>query len=175
MINIRVSGVDEVVRALKELKASTKEKLHMLAERLMNEGYDIAVRGFDEAKYAGTKDVKVDPPVWEGDTLVLRAHGNSVAFIEFGTGKHYEEYPDESMLSKIGAVGRGQYDKHKGEHPPWIYLGDAGDLGEIKAYKKSTGEPIVSTMGNPPARAMYDASKVLDKEHVLQIAKEVFK
>lgn len=174
MLDIQIKGVVETIKALEDFRNQIEENIKVLAVRLMNEGYDIAEAGFAEAKYAGVKDVNVDPPVWDGDTLILRANGNSVAFIEFGTGTFYEEYPDPTMRSRIGAVGRGQYDKKKGENPPWVYIGDAGDLGEIKAYKK-TGEAIVSTMGNPPARAMYEASKVLDKDHIMQIAREVFK
>lgn len=173
MIDIQIKGVTELIKTLEELKKQTAVKVEQLAMRLMSEGYYIADAGFARAQYAGTKDVEVWFPFWQGDTLILRAYGESVAFIEFGTGTFYEEYPEPAMRAKVGAVGRGQYDKKKGENPPWIYIGDAGELGEIKAYKK-TGEPIVSTMGNPPARAMYDASKVLDKDHVMQIAREVF-
>ena len=138
MLSIEIKGVDSVLKEIKDLTKPLEKKIRELAERLLNEGYGIAVVGFTEAKYAGKKDVEVDLPVWEGDTLILRAHGDSVAFIEFGTGTHYERYPDPSLLTKIGAVDRGQYDKKKGEHPPWVYLGDAGDLGEIISYKRCT-------------------------------------
>ena len=110
-------------------------------------------------------------PYWEGNTLYLEANGNSVAFIEFGSGKTYEEYPSDKLPK--GVVPHGEYGKKKGRKPPWVYVGEAGDNGTVLAHKKD-GRAVVRTMGNPPARAMYNASKVFDKDHVLQVAKEVF-
>lgn len=141
---------------------------------MMDEGYQVASVLFTDALYAGTNDVVVDAPVWEDDRLVLRANGNAVAFIEFGTGKFYEDYPNQDAYSKLGLSQRGEYGKGKGAHPPWRYIGDAGNLGVVLKHK-SDGTDVIQTYGNPPARAMYQATVTLtDQQRLTEIAREVF-
>lgn len=177
MLSIRVTGFQTTIRDLENLIKTLDDKVKELVERLMREGYDIASVKFADAKYAGRNDVIVSPPIWEGNTMVLRANGDNVAFIEFGTGSVFEDYPEPAMRNKVGAVGRGQYGKKQGKGT-WVYVGDAGNLGYVRAIKKrgkDKGQSVVETVGNPPARAMYEASLVLDREHIEAVAREVFK
>lgn len=176
MIGIKITGIATAIRRLEALKKRIPDRAKELAERLMKEGYDVASVLFKDARYAGTNDVEVATPVWEDDVLVLRANGDAVAFIEFGTGKgYYEDYPDQSVYSKLGLSNRGEYGKGKGAHPPWRYIGDAGNDGVILKHKND-GTDVVQTYGNNPARAMYQATvTVSDREKILEIAKEVFR
>ena len=171
MITFTISGIDKTIKELQDYATSLPVKLKTLVETLMYEGWDIAAAGFANALYAGTKDVTLDVPQWQDNTMYLVAHGEHVAFIEFGSGVTYEEYPADVLPE--GVVEHGKYGKGQGANPPWVYVGDAGDLGYTLAKKKD-GRSVVRTYGNPPARAMYDASKVLDKEHIEQVAKEIF-
>lgn len=172
MINLEFYNIDNAVRQIEEYANSLMEKLHRLLELLMNEGWEIAAVGFSEAVYDGDRDVMLNLPYWEGDTIYLVANGKSVAFIEFGSGTTYEEYPPDKKPSEV--LPHGEFGKKKGKEPPWVYVGNAGDNGTVLAYKKD-GRAVVRTEGNPPARAMYNASKVLDKEHIQKMAREVFK
>ena len=176
MFNIKITGIESAIQKLEAYNKFIIDRTQKVAEQLMQAGYEVASIGFSNARYAGTNDVEVDLPVWEGETLVLRANGNAVAFIEFGTGKgYYEDYPNQEAYSKLGMSQRGEYGKKKGAHPPWRYIGDAGNLGVVLKHK-SNGTDVVQTYGNPPARAMYQATiTVADKEKALEIAKEVFK
>lgn len=171
MITFHISGINKAMQELRAYATSLPVKMRVLVETLMNEGWEIAAAGYANALYAGKKDVQLDTPYWDGNTMYLVAHGEHVAFIEFGSGTTYEDYPSEKLPS--GIVAHGEYGKKQGANPPWVYVGEPGDLGYTIAKKKD-GRRVVRTYGNPPARAMYDASKVLDKEHIWQVAREVF-
>lgn len=170
MIKFEFPNLGQAMQDITRYADSLANKFHTLLEILGSEGFEIADAGFRDARYAGHNDVRVAFPYFEGETLYLTADGDAVAFIEFGSGTFYEPYP----ITVQGVDERGTYGKHMGEHPPWKYEGDAGNLGVI-IRRRGNGKDLVETYGNPPARAMYNASKVFDKEHVLQVAKEVFK
>ena len=175
MLNISETGIDETVEFLNSLAMVTTYKLRSVLEQLMDEGYSIAVRIFSRALYAGTNDVIVDPPHWEGDTLVLTAEGNAVAFIEFGTGINYYDYPDPTVYGKLGMAQHGQFEKGHGSQIRWWYEGEPGTAGRPKRRRDGTYDDRWSTSwGNPPARAMYEASKVLDKERILAAVQGAF-
>lgn len=180
MLSIQCKGLTRLIVEFKNYPRTIEEKTRELVERLMQAGYDVADAGFKNAVYAGTNDVYVWKPFWDGNRMVLQATSDKgvVAFIEFGAGTYYEGYPDPVMQANSGAVGRGQYGGKHGENPPWVYVGDPGNAGFVKAEKKSgkrKGQLVVETMGNPPARAMYNASKKFDLEEVVAMAREVFK
>ena len=170
MISVKVKGIDEAVKYLKKYQNSLQAKAKQVIEKLGQAGYEVASAKFASAIYAGTNDVEVTTR-WENDTLVLEAHGNAVCFIEFGTGVHYEEqYP--VPYTGDGLVGRGQFGYKLGSHDSWRYKGDPGNEGEVIKEGKHKGE--VLTHGNPPARAMYDATETA-RSKIESIVKEVFK
>lgn len=173
----------DIKKTIDELQAYQKtlvDKVRSGLERLMQEGYAIATLKFADAQYAGTNDVVVNPPYWDGNTLILRANGNAVAFIEFGTGLNYYEYPEPEMRTNVGAVGLGQYGKGHGKWTQWWYIGEPGTGGSKKRHFREDGsvwyDDVYSTSwGNPPARAMYEASRVLRRERIEQIMKEALR
>jgi hypothetical protein len=174
MVSVKVSGINDTIKHIKRVKKGLNGKMRELLERLAEEGYNVASAKFDEALYAGDKHAMVLKPIWKRNRLILSAIGESVAFIEFGTGTHYDypdDYPEES---KEGVTERGQYGKKRGSNPPWTYVGEPGNTGAI-IHTKKDGRTVVKTYGNPPARAMLQASLTMrDMARIEQIAKEVF-
>jgi len=180
MFSFKVKGIQNATALVDTLKNTLPYKVKQFLEILMQEGYSVADDLFHTAIYAGTNDVQVEFPYWEGDTLYLTASGDSVAFIEFGSGTFYgEQYPTDiagdggDPYSTIGMERRGNYGQGKGASDTWGFYGEAGNEGiEVK---KKNGKTVVLTHGNPPARAMYMAAMtVSDKSRILAIAKEVF-
>ena len=172
MIKFQFPNLEKAMSDVVAYSYALKAMFNNLLEILLNEGWEIAAAGFSDAVYDGERDVLLNLPYWDKHMLILEANGHSVAFIEFGSGTAYEDYPPDAKPKEI--LEHGTYGKKLGKNPPWVYVGEKGENGEVLAYKKD-GRAVVRTMGNPPARAMYNASKVLDKEHILQVAREVFK
>lgn len=185
MLEIKITGVDEALSKLTEYKRTFPDKLKEVVELLMYEGYQVAVAMFNEAIYEGTNDVTVDLPFWEDDRLMLYAHGEAVAFIEFGTGTIASPYPTTiegktiDPYSKLHLSRRGEYGKKHGENPPWYYPAERGLGNKGRPKRISEGnysDKWAIAYGNPPARAMFSATEtVANKERALEIAREVFK
>lgn len=169
-MEIRVSGIDSLIGKLKTYQKSLEDKQHRLLEELAKIGIDVATVRFQTAQYDGENDVVVSgTPEWVGDNkLFITATGQSVTFIEFGTGIHYaEQHPKANALGFI----RGAYGQGKGSRDTWGYYGSPGTNGQVI---KETGKgSVVLTHGNSPARAMYDSAKEM-RNQVLDIAREVF-
>ena len=180
MFNVKVKGIPNAIALIDTLQNTLQYKCNIMLEALMQEGYEVANYLFHTAIYAGTNDVQVEYPYWEGDTLYLTASGDTVAFIEFGSGTYYkDQYPADIVgdggdpYSTLGMERRGNYGQGKGASDTWGFYGEAGNEGWVK--EKKNGKSVVLTHGNPPARAMYMAAvTVADKERILAIAKEVF-
>lgn len=159
MLQIQVDGLDALIRRLQNLSKSLDEKKKEFLERLAQIGIDRATVGFAEAEYDGEKQADVSPsPVWiDENTIAVQASGKSVLFIEFGSGLiGYGHELAKQMGYGPGTwseseEGKGHWDDPKG----WYY-----------AHGKKS-------FGNPPARAMYEASKDMRRE-MLNIAREVF-
>lgn len=169
-MNIRITGVKETIGRLKKYRAELSDKNRTFLEKLAEIGIDTASVRFSQAQYDGENDVVVgSSPEWlNDDTLVIKAAGQAVLFIEFGTGVHYsEQHPKAAELG----FTRGSYGQGKGKQDSWGYYGAPGTNG--RTVVKKDGSTVVITHGNPPARAMYDASKEM-RENILSVAKEVF-
>lgn len=167
---IKITGFDKILKRLDSYQNVTQEKQKELLERLASLGVNKAEIVFKTAQYDGTNDVVVEPPKWiDENTIQIVARGKAVTFIEFGSGVTYSE--QHPWASEVGAI-RGQYGKGKGKNPSWTYYGEAGTNG--KFIRASDKGDVIRTKGNPPARAMYLASKEI-KEKILEICKEVYK
>lgn len=170
-MEIKVRGLDRLISRLEAYQKSLEEKQHTLLRELTMVGIDVAEAKFQTAQYDGDNDVIVNKqPEWVGDNkLFLTATGNSITFIEFGTGIHYaEQHPKAAALGAI----RGAYGQGKGSRDSWGYYGNPGTNGRV--VKENDKGTVVLTHGNPPARAMYDSAKEM-RNQVANIAREVFK
>jgi hypothetical protein len=169
-MEIRVTGVDRIIAKLKAYQKSLEDKQHRLLEELAKVGIDVAAARFSTAQYDGDNDVVVNgTPEWVGDNkLFITATGQSVTFIEFGTGIHYaEQHPKANALGFV----RGAYGQGKGSRDSWGYYGSPGTNGRV--IKENDKGSVVITHGNPPARAMYDSAKEM-RNQIVDIAREVF-
>ena len=156
---IVINGLSQgnVASAIKELRlyaAWVEQKEAELRSRLASLGATVASIQFARAIYSGTNDVsvRVDDT---GSVAVIYAEGESVAFIEFGSGiTHGYGHPQAGELG----MGPGTYPEGKGhwDNPNgWWY---------------AHGQ---HTYGNPPAMAMYKAVQAMTEE-LTRIAREVF-
>ena len=160
-------SIDEAVKQLDDYSKSLDAKVEELRRRLASEGYLIAETQFGTAIYDGHNDVSVEL-LDEGNKLVVRASGQSVLFIEFGTGVTFQTYHPkrgELGMNEVGTYGHGLGKLNGG----WRYKGEKGTNGEDDPKH----EGYVHTYGNPANMPMYNASKDM-RAHVLQIAREVF-
>ena len=169
IVSVKVQGLEELKSKLINYRNSFDSKQKECLRRLAEIGIDEAKVRFGNAQYDGTNDVIVNSPQWISDNrIAITATGESVAFIEFGTGVFYsEQHPYANEMN----IQRGTFGQGKGSQNTWGYYGEGGSNGE---YLKSTDKgDLYLTHGNPPARAMYEASKKMQGE-ILRIVKEVF-
>lgn len=164
-MRITVNATD-TINSLMQYRKSIPYKVKRFLNYLSELGIQTAKLKFDTAQYDGVNDVVVEPVKWVSDTkLQIVASGTTILFIEFGTGITYtEQHP---QAGEFGFV-RGGYGKGMGKRRGWAYKGETGTNGAL------LDNGLVLTHGNPPARAMYGASKIM-KAKIREIAKEVFK
>ena len=150
-------SIDKAIKELRQYSAWIQKKEDELRSRLAMLGATVASIKFSRAIYNGSNDVsvRVDDT---GSVAVIYAEGESVAFIEFGSGiKYGYGHPQAGEFGfgpgtwSDGDEGKGHWDN---EHGWWFGSGQ-------------------HTYGNPPAMAMYSAVKEIT-ENVTKIAKEVF-
>ena len=142
------------IRELRLYKQWVEAKETELRMRLAQLGATVASIQFSRAIYNGSKDVTVRVDA-TGSVAVIYAEGESVAFIEFGSGIKYGYGHPQAGEHGVGPgtyPGKGHWDNPKG----WWY-------GHGK-----------HSYGNPPAMAMYDAVQTMTEE-LTKIAREVFR
>lgn len=149
------NAIKEVKRYKQEFEAKEKEFIKRLAEL----GVSVASSGFAMADYDGVNDVQVTM-TQSGGSSVVTAFGETVGFIEFGTGVKYPEWDASGV--EYTPPKHGTYGKGRGKNPHGWY------------FKQSDGASARHTYGNPPAEAMRTARDVM-VERVIQIAREVWK
>ena len=155
-ISIQLSdeSIKNGIRELRIYKKWVEAKETELRMRLAQLGATVASIQFSRAIYNGSKDVTVRVDA-TGTVAVIYAEGESVAFIEFGSGIKY-----------------GYGHPQAGEHGvgPGTYPGK-GHWGNPKGWWYGHGQ---HSYGNPPAMAMYDAVQTMT-EQLTRIAREVFR
>lgn len=155
-ISIQLSdeSIKHGIRELRLYKQWVEAKETELRMRLAQLGATVASIQFSRAIYNGSKDVTVRVDA-TGSVAVIYAEGESVAFIEFGSGIKYGYGHPQAGEHGVGPgtyPGKGHWDNPKG----WWY-------GHGK-----------HSYGNPPAMAMYDAVQTMTEE-LTKIAREVFR
>ena len=145
------ASVSRAQRRLDEYVADLIEKANTVCERLATIGAVRASLDFSRAIYNGTNDVEVTvEPIDNG--YAIHARGNTVLFIEFGSGASYGYgHPEPEGYGPGTYPGKGHWDDPNG----WWY-------GNHE-----------HSYGNPPAAAMYHAKQDVLQE-VQRIADEVF-
>ena len=156
-------SIAKAIKQLKEYKKDFKKKEQVFIKKLAEIGVSVAQAEYAAADYDGVNDVQVRFDQ-SGTRASVIAWGDSVGFIEFGTGIRNPEWVDTDNVSgdpytppKHGTYGKGQGARPKG----WYYVPDEG----AKARH---------TYGNTPAEALLSARNEM-VEKVIDIAREVWK
>ena len=152
-------SIDAAVKMVQQYEKDFEAKEQEFVRRLAEIGVRVAQTGFATADYDGVNDVVVSlEKTTEGYSVV--AAGETVGFIEFGTGVKYPEWDNPGV--EYTPPAHGTYGKGKGKNPwGWWFNPHEGGMG-------------MHTYGNPPAEAMLTARNEMI-ERVTQIAREVWK
>lgn len=158
VVPLSESGIQKIQDELSVYRKWQEEKARELTERLASLGATVASIRFSRAVYTGPKDVDVTVEELPNGYKV-KADGESVLFIEFGSGVTYGYGHPEA--GEFG-MGPGTYPDGKGhwDDPKGWYLPKSAGGGH--------------TFGNPPAMPMYEARKAIEQE-LPRIVKEVFR
>ena len=169
-LHLSRKSINKAIREVEGYRYWIERKCHELVDRLAKEGVYVARIRFETAQYDGTNDAIVYDTS-EGYTVAkVKAIGNSVLFIEFGTGVYYaDEHPEAAENGMI----RGEYGAGHGKNENgWVYEGDPGTYGQpVTVNGVPTGR--VHTFGNPANMPMYLATTEL-RTKFADIAREVF-
>lgn len=154
-------SIADAIKQVRVLETEWDRKLDTLIERLAAIGATSVSLGFRRAIYTGENDVKVSVEKRDNGYSIL-AEGESVLFIEFGSGDRYGYgHPQNAEFGmgpgtwSDGPEGKGHWKDPCG----WCLPKSAGGG---------------HTYGNPPAMAMYRTARELERE-IQKIAEEVFR
>ena len=167
-IPLSIPAYDSLIRKIEDLGNWQSDRAIVFADRLAQEGMEIASIKFSQAVYDGTNDVSVTVEPRGNNVRAVVATGGATLFIEFGTGV---TYPDDHPEAEELGMKRGEYGQGHGKQHSWGYYGDPGTNGVLK--EKKNGGFVVITHGNPANMPMYETVKEL-QDRLTEIAKEVF-
>lgn len=163
MVSLTTESVNEAIKELRRYKQWVVAKEAELRTRLAQIGATVASIQFARAIYNGTNDITVRVDNTKS-VAVIYAEGESLLFIEFGSGAKYGyghpqagEFGYGPGTYSDGPEGKGHWDNEddEGNKTGWYY---------------GSGQ---HSYGNPPAMAMYNAVQEMT-EQLTRIAKEVF-
>ena len=152
------ASIDAAIKQVQEYKKDFIDKEKLFVKKLAEIGVSVASTGFSLADYDGNNDVTVRLE-WRGNKAIVIAEGETVGFIEFGTGIKNPEWDNSGM--DYTPPKHGTYGKKHGARPHGWY------------FKPGEGS-VQHTFGNVPAEAMRTARDVMI-EKVAQIAREVWR
>ena len=163
-MKIRVNPFDKqsleiAIKQLKQYENDFTVKEAEFARRLAEIGVRVASAGFSAADYDGVNDVTVSLVQTKNGAMVV-ASGETVGFIEFGTGVKNPEWDNAGM--EYTPPKHGTYGKGKGKNPNGWY------------FTQSPGARAIHTYGNHPAEAMRTARDEMI-EQAIRIAREVWR
>lgn len=169
-------GIDNLIKEIRAYQKWLTDCTKQFIDELGKQGVDVASAKFDKAVYDGSKDVSVHVETRENGIAIV-AIGQSVLFIEFGTGVRYA---DNHPQKPAGIAARGTYGKGHGKQQTWGFNGeDLGSNGKFATVRTKNGDiaekipHIVLTHGNPANASMYNTIKDI-KEIFYQTAKRVY-
>lgn len=167
-VPLSIPAYDSLIRKVEDLGNWQSDRAIVFADRLAQEGMEIASIKFSQAVYDGTNDISVTVEPRGNNVRAVVATGGATLFIEFGTGVTYpDDHPEAGELG----MKRGEYGQGHGKQHSWGYYGDPGTNGVLK--EKKNGGFVVITHGNPANMPMYETVKEL-QDRLTEIAKEVF-
>ena len=164
-VPLSAAGITAIRKELEKYRKWLNERVPVFIDELAKAGVEVADVKFHWAVYDGSNDVAVKVEDRGDYCKAVVAVGNSVLFIEFGTG--VKTWPDNHPeVAELGMV-RGEYGKGYGKRKAWVYEGEPGSMGlPLKGDK-------VLTHGNPANMSMYQTKQELC-ERFEEIARRVF-
>ena len=151
-------SIDAAIKKIEKYQKDFSAKEAEFIRRLKELGVSVATVGFATADYDGINDVLI-AETQNGNRAAVIAYGETVGFIEFGTGVRNPEWDSAGM--DYTPPKHGTYGKGKGANPKgWWFSTSPGSAQH--------------TYGNPPAEAMLTARNAMI-EQVITIAKEVWR
>ena len=154
-----VASIDQAIQQVNQYAKDFKAKETEFVRRLKELGVSVARAGYATADYDGTNDVLIAETQRDNRAAVI-AYGETVGFIEFGTGVKFREWNGGD--TDYTPPAHGTYGKGQGANPRgWWFSQHDGAKGR-------------HTYGNPPAEAMLEARNSMI-EQVVAIAREVWK
>ena len=167
-VPLSIPAYDSLIQKIEDLGNWQSDRAIVFADRLAQEGMEIASIKFSQAVYDGTNDVSVTVEPRGNNVRAVVATGGATLFIEFGTGVTYpDDHPEAGELG----MKRSEYGQGHGKQHSWGYYGNPGTNGVLK--EKKNGGFVVITHGNPANMPMYETVKEL-QDRLTEIAKEVF-
>lgn len=177
-VPLSVTAIQQVIDELND-RTFYSRLANAILNRLTQIGIEKARIKFANAKYAGElKPVDITATV-NGNKAEIKAHGEQVLFIEFGTGVRYENPHMLEYDFYAGSYGDGH------GHDPWgwWYWGspqpnDPEDTEVAKRFDKDRNvkkerEGWMHTYGNPANMPMYETQKELEGE-LINIVREAW-
>ena len=157
LVELSNKGISNAIKELKQYEKWVQKKEAELRVRLASLGATVASIQFSRAIYNGSNDVSVRVDN-KKNTATIYAEGESVAFIEFGSGAKYGYgHPQATEFGfGPGTWSDGPEGKHHWDNENGWYFGSGQH-----------------SYGNPPAMAMYKAVQEIT-EQLTEIAREVF-
>lgn len=152
-------SINEALKLITQYEKDFQRKETEFIRRLKDIGVAVARSGFATADYDGVNDVLI-AETQNGSRAAIIAYGETVGFIEFGTGVRYPEW--DGAGASFTPPAHGTYGKGRGKQPHGWY------------FKQGEGTAARHTYGNPPAEAMLTARNTMI-ERVAQIAREVWR
>lgn len=152
-------SISAAIKKVQQYEKDFHKKEIEFVQRLKEIGVSVAETGFAMADYDGENDVLIAESQ-NGARAVVIAYGETVGFIEFGTGVKFQEY--DSSSTEYTPPKHGTYGKGRGKTPHGWY------------FKQNEGASARHTYGNPPAEVMLAARDEMI-QRVTEIAREVWK
>lgn len=164
-VPLSVSGVNRAIKELEAYQKRIERKNKTFLNELAKIGIETATVTYGSGVVYDQKDrpTVIKTPTWVDDnTLIIRAKGESIAFVEFGAGVFYNTPVGTSPhpLGSEKGFTIGSYGEGRGEQEKW-------------GYRDSDGK-LHFTNGQPSIPGMYKASQYM-RDRVVEIAKRVFK
>lgn len=159
-ITVNVRGVDEAIRRLEEYRDRLEWQTNELCRRLADMGATNVSILFSRAIYTGPLDFSVSVEAVDNGYQII-VSGQSVAFVEFGTGVTYG----------YGHPQAGEFNVGPGTYPGQTHA-MTGE-GWYLPKGKQSADGTKHTYGNPPNMPMYNTAQDL-KQEIARVAREVF-
>lgn len=154
-ITVHLSDIKAITDSLFVTKQDIEKRAHDLINSMVELGAADASERFSNALYAGTNDATVEGRMTGKTEGEVEATGESVLFIEYGTGIGPVEPPHHA----------GEYGQGQGADPPWYYYGEQGNMPDTMVVRNdSANGTVIRTFGNPANLCMHLAKQTVEEE-----------